>query len=61
MATKTNKTRLGIFYRSNGRWTGPYAGLTFTAYTWNRKPLKNDLKYLRNDVLKSRVRLAPVG
>ena len=62
MATKkTTQKRLGLFYRSNGRWTGPYAGVTFTAYTWSRNPIKSDLKEVKNNILKSRVRLAPVG
>ena len=60
MATKRNKIRLGVFYRSNGRWTGPYAGLTLTGYTWKRNPMKSDLAILKNDVLKSRVKLIPV-
>jgi hypothetical protein len=61
MASKKNQKRLGLFYRSNGRWTGPYAGVTFTAYTWNRNPLKQQVRETANYVLKSRVRLAPVG
>lgn len=60
MATK-NKTRLGIFYRSNGRWVGPYMGVTFTPYTLGRNPVKTELKVIRNEVLKSKVRLLPVG
>jgi len=61
MATKRTKSRLGLFYRSNGRWTGPYLGVTFTPYTWGRNPLKGELRDVRNYVLKSRVRLLPVG
>ena len=60
MATKRNQKRLGLYYRSNGRWTGPYAGVTFTAYTWSRNPVKSDLNVVKNYVLKSRVRLLPV-
>jgi len=59
---KTNKTRYGIFYRSNGRWTTtPYAGFTFTKYTLNRRPLKRDLNTLKNYVLKSRMVVLPVA
>jgi len=61
MATKTNQKRLGLFYRSNGRWTGPYLGVTFTPYTWSRNPVKKELSSVKNYVLKSRVKLLPVG
>lgn len=63
MAKNTTKQkRLGIFYRSNGRWTTtPYAGITFTPYQANRNPLKRQITDLRNNVLKSRVRLRPVA
>jgi len=58
---KNNKTRYGIFYRSNGRWTStPYAGFTFTQYTLDRRPLKEDLNTLRNYVLKSRMVVLPI-
>jgi len=57
----TNKTRYGIFYRSNGRWTStPYAGATFTKYTLSRNPVKADISWLRNRVLKSRTKVLPV-
>ena len=59
---KTQAKRYGIFYRSNGRWTrSPYAGFTFTRYTMNRRPLKEDLNTIRNYVLKSRVMVLPVA
>ena len=59
---ETQAKRYGIFYRSNGRWTTtPYAGFTFTKYTMNRRPLKEDLSALRNYVLKSRVMVLPVA
>lgn len=62
MAKKTkNIKKLGLFYRSNGRWTTtPYAGHTFTAYQVNRNPLKRELSTLKNYVLKSKVRVHPV-
>jgi len=58
---KTKQTRYGIFYRSNRKWTGPYNGITFTKYTWNRNPMKTDLNDIKNNVLKSRVKLLPVA
>jgi hypothetical protein len=61
MAKNKNQKRLGLFYRSNGRWAGPYLGITFTAYTWNRNPIKSEVRGLKNYVLKSRVKLCPVG
>lgn len=57
---KSNK-RFGIFYRSNGRWAGPYWGMTFTKYTLSRNPLKRDIRTWANYVLKSRVKVLPVG
>jgi len=56
-----NKTRYGVFYRSNGRWTGPYAGITFTSYTLKRQPVRGDIKYLKNEILKSRIQIRPVN
>lgn len=59
---KTQAKRYGIFYRSNGRWTtSPYAGFTFTRYTMNRRPLKEDLSTIRNYVLKSKMKVRPVA
>lgn len=59
---KRNQQRYGLSYRSNGRWTStPYAGRTFTAYTIGRNPVKSDISWLKNYVLKARVRLLPVG
>lgn len=59
--TKKNSTRFGLFYRSNGRWAGPYAGATFTAYTLGRKPISTDVHWLKNYVLKSRIKVLPVA
>lgn len=61
MSKKQTQKRLGLFYKSNGRWTGPYAGVTFTPYTWSRNPRKAEVNVLKNYVLKSRVALRPVG
>jgi hypothetical protein len=56
------KTRYGIFYRSNGRWTStPYRGATFTKYTMSRNPIREDIKLLQNRVLKSRLAILPVA
>ena len=63
MSKKQNKSqqpRFGLFYRSHGKWTGPYAGKTFTAYSINRNPMKADMAELKNRVLKSRVQILPV-
>jgi len=57
---KSNKQRFGVFYRSNGRWSGPYAGLSFTNYSLGRNPIKADLSWIKNYVLKSRIQLRPV-
>jgi hypothetical protein len=62
MPNKKQAVRYGIFYRSNGRWTtSPYGGFTFTRYTMNRRPLRQDLATLRNYVLKSKMMVLPVG
>ena len=59
--TQQKPQRYGIFYRSNGRWTStPYAGVTFTQYTMSRRPINEDIRTLRNNVLKSRVKILPV-
>jgi hypothetical protein len=56
-----NTKRLGLFYRSNGRWTStPYEGETFTAYQLKRNPVKSMVRELKNYVLKSRVRFRSV-
>lgn len=56
---KSNKNRYGIFYKSHGKWTGPYAGATFTAYTVNCKSFTNDITFLRR-LLKSPVEVRSV-
>ena len=58
--SKSNKKRLGIFYVSHGKWTGPYAGLSFTEYSLNRNPVQKEVGWIKNYVLKSRIRLLPV-
>ena len=59
--TQQKPQRYGIFYRSNGRWTStPYMGATFTEYTLNRRPINEDIRQIRNRVLKSRVKILPV-
>lgn len=60
MAKNSNQTRYGIFYRSHDKWTGPYAGKTFTKYALSRQPVAGDVKYLKNNVLKTRIQLRPV-
>ena len=57
---KSNKPRFGLFYMSNGRWTGPYGGMTFTKHTLNRQPISGDVQWLKNRVLKSRIQIRKV-
>lgn len=54
---KSRKPRFGLFYRSNGRWSGPYAGVSFTAYTLNRQPVRGEVSWLKNYILKSRIQV----
>jgi hypothetical protein len=62
MSNKRNQKRYGLFYVSNGRWTGtPYAGFTFTQYMMNRNPWKQDIRDLKNYVLKSRIKVLRVA
>ncbi len=56
--SKNNK-RVGLFYKSHGKWTGPYAGATFTEYSVKRNPVKEELGIIKS-ILKSRVELRPV-
>lgn len=58
---KPKQTRYGIFYRSNGHWTGPYQGATFTKYAMTHEPVKSDIRWFANYVLKSRVKVVPIG
>jgi hypothetical protein len=61
MAKNKNTKRFGLFYRSNGRWTTtPYQGMTFTSYQVNRNPIKDEISFTKNYILKSRVRVLPV-
>jgi hypothetical protein len=55
-----NKQRFGLFYMSNGRWTGPYAGLSFTQHSLERNPIRSDIGYIKNYVLKSRIEMRKV-
>ena len=57
--SKEKKQRYGIFYKSHGEWTGPYAGLSFTKKSLKRNPVKSDVNWIKN-ILKSRIELRPV-
>jgi hypothetical protein len=57
---KSKQKRYGVFYRSNGRWTGPYSGMTFTKHSLERNPIQSDVAWIRNYVLKSRIQIRPV-
>lgn len=58
---KNKQTRYGVFYKSNGRWVGPYQGRTFTEHTINREPIKSDIRWFANHLLKSRIKIEPVS
>jgi len=51
---KLNTKKYGLFYKSRGRWTGPYAGLVASKDTIHR-----ELKLVRN-VLKSKLSVRKV-
>lgn len=57
---KSSKPRYGIFYKSHGKWTGPYDGVTFTFYTLKRQPVRGDIEWLRKNVLKSPIQFRQV-
>lgn len=58
---KNTKVRYGLFYKSHGQWTRvPYSGTTFTEYQISRNPVKRDIATLKNNVLKSKIKLLPV-
>lgn len=59
--SKNKKPRFGLFYKSNGRWAGPYCGVTFTKYTLSLNPVKQEIRFFANHVLKSRVKILPVA
>ena len=59
MSNSKNKQRFGVFYKSHGKWTGPYAGATFTKYTVSRNPIKSEVELLRS-ILKSKIQVRPV-
>lgn len=58
---KNKAKRYGMFYMSHGRWIGPYKGLTFTKWSTTRNPVKSRIANLRNNVIKQRVKVLPVG
>ena len=55
------KTRYGVFYKSNGKWIGPYKGKTMTEYTISRKPMQKEISIIKNYILKTKVKVMPVG
>lgn len=61
MAKNKTQNRLGLFYRSHGRWIGPYKNYTFTEKSIGRNPIKGDISLIKNHVLKSRIKICKVG
>ena len=62
MSKSKNKQRFGLFYKSHGEWTkSPYAGRSFTQYSLTHNPIKNDIGWLQNHVLKSRIQVRPIS
>lgn len=57
----TKSKKYGIYYRSHNKWTGPYVGLTFTKYMENRTPTKEDIKYIKNNILKTRIQIRAIA
>ena len=58
---KVDQTRYGMFYKSNGKWIGPYKGKTMTKYTVGLKTVQKEIADLKNYVLKTKVKVMPVG
>ena len=56
-----NQVRYGVFYKTNGKWSGPYQGKTMTKYTITRKSVLKEIADLKNYVLKAQVKILPVG
>jgi hypothetical protein len=61
MASKKSTPKFGLFYRSQGRMTGPYRGITRTLRGWTRQPISGDVTYLKNNILKSRIEFRQVS
>lgn len=61
MSKSKKQVRYGLFYKNHGGWTKtPYNGKTFTKYTISRNPVKSDVQYLKQNVLKTKVKWMPV-
>lgn len=62
MKSKTQKNkRFGIYYKSHGKWIGPFSGKTYTMTSLNREPLKSAIPWLKNYGLKSKISIRPVN
>ena len=61
MATKSSNPYYSIYYRSHGRWIGPYGGKKYTKRGLTRQPLAGDVAWLKNYGLKARVQIRKVS
>lgn len=62
MSKNKNVKRFGIFYKRNGEWvSSPYCGVTYSLYELGRNPIKDVVKYLKNRVLKSKIKIKRVA
>lgn len=58
---KNKNTKYGLFYKSHGKWTKtPYDGMTFTAHQAKRNPIKKTITFLKNYILKNKVRIRQI-
>lgn len=61
MSKNKKQPRLGLFYKSRGKWVGPYLGYTFTQYSSQRNPTKKQINIFKRYVLKSKIKILPVS
>ncbi|HOT89735.1 MAG TPA: hypothetical protein PLC59_03965 [Bacteroidales bacterium] len=58
---KLKRVKYGLFYWTSGRWTSkPYEGVTFTEKQLEDKILQYCIKNIKNNVLKTYIRILPV-
>ena len=59
-STPKSTARYGLFYKSNGKWVGPYQGRSYTENMISRNPVKSELAHYKNNVLKAKTQIRPV-